>query len=126
MTDLKKSLTEHFESQDDILVTVQATKGTAYAMFLSAMASTLNVIRTTNGMICEKFPPEMVELVHTMQISRMSAMIEPFFYDKFPGNDAAIVKQRHAACDEFQKNIEVLVKQRMALEKLVGSQILGG
>lgn len=115
-----KVLADATERRNDVLENIQATKGLAYSLHLKAVADTGNLYRTTNSLVCEKVPPEIVEIVAQMQSSAINALIEPFFFQEFPGIDDASIKKRHAACDEFVTNLEALFKQRRDAEQQLG------
>lgn len=109
--DIIKALADFTERKGDVLETIQATKGPAYAAYLAAVAAVSNTYRSTNSMICSKFPKLLVEIIAEAQSTAVQDLIEPFFFLQFPD-----MKERHEACDEFVKNLTVLLEQRQAVE----------
>lgn len=127
MTDMNKvnSLLSDFNTNTtEIMGTIRATKGPVYAAHLAAVAQVINIIRATNSMICEKYPTEIVDLIQTVQSKYTMALIEPFFAQQFPEDDPVSLKRRWAACDEFEKNVQILVERQMAVERAVGKSLL--
>lgn len=112
------------ETSSDILQSLKAIKGIAYAMHVDAVANIINTFRTTNTLICGKHPEVLVDIITNLQIDRAAKLVEPFFYSQFPGDDRDSIIKRHAACDEFQKNVTVLVEQRIAMEQKLHAVIL--
>lgn len=108
------------EKRTDMLDAVEFIKGPAYRRQLDGISKVANLFRTSNSLMCEKYPEDLRVAITKMQQIAIEELIEPFFMQQFPGTDLTAVKQRHEACEEFWKNFTVLMKQRRDAEKQLG------
>lgn len=124
MKKITQAISDLGENNTEFLETLKAVKGHAYTSHVAAIANVINIIRTTNSMICEKYPDEIVNHIHKIQSDYTSSLVEPFLLATMPGDDPLSVVSRWDACDEMMKNIAVLVERQMATEKAVGKSIV--
>lgn len=114
----------------DILESIAARHGNHYALKVGAVVGVICVIRTANVMVCEKFPPEIVELAQHTQTKIIGELVDSMFPSPAGLKDfealAAAIKERRSQIKEFEKNVDSLLKQRMAAEQQLGVIIVGG
>lgn len=121
---INQTISDLGENNTEFLETLKAIKGPAYTAHVAAIANVVNILRTTNSMICDKYPEFVVEHIQQIQSTYTSALVEPFFRVTIPGDDSQSVISRWDACDEMMRNIAVLVERQMAAEKAVGKSIV--
>lgn len=111
-----KILADVSERKNDVIETVMATKGEAYARHLACVVEIGNLYRTTNSLMCDQYPKMVRELVFAMQEKAVVNLIEPSMMHQFPGHEPEQVARRHKECDEFHRNMTALFKQRREAE----------
>lgn len=121
---LLKAISDLEITNKEMLDNLKQVHGSAYAMHVQAVSDILNVLRTTNTMICGKWPGFMVKAVSDLQIQRATALVYTFMLMRIPGDSPEQEAKRIAATDEMIKNITALTDQRVNTEKKLNGVIL--